>query len=149
MCQNSSLHLPCTASQHHVAQCLEVVLLGDVFGLGSHTLVVGGRLDVAYHAYGQWQVVAVHHGQLLVQEVVLAVGVVHEHIVDGVAVLAQGHGLEAETVLHDALVHFLAEEHLLPMYEVDCTVGTGLASGDVVVDTVVEDHGIRFRWWYI
>ena len=65
-----------------------------------------------------------------------------EHIVDGVAILADGYGLEAETVLNQTAVHILAENHLLAMHEVDGAVGAMLTVGDIVVDSVVENHAV-------
>ena len=84
----------------------------------------------------------VHHGKLLVQEVVLAVSVVYEHVVDGVAVFAEGYSLQSEAVLHNTLVHLSTEEHFLAVHQVNGALGASGAVGDIVVDAVVEDYAV-------
>ena len=76
------------------------------------------------------------------QEVVLAMSVVSENVVDGIAVFADGHSLKTESVLHETLVHFLAENHLFAMHQVDGTIGASFAVGDEVVNAVVENHTV-------
>lgn len=85
---------------------------------------------------------AVHHGELLVEEVGGGVGVMDEHVVDGVAVLADLYCLEEEAVAHEAHFLVLAEEHLLTVDEVDGALCTVFLVGDEVVDTVVEDDAV-------
>ena len=74
---------------------------------------------------------AVHHGKLLLQEVLAAVCVMHEHIVEGVAVLSDSHGLESETILNQPPVAVLAEKHLLAVAEDDGVVGAVLLVDEV------------------
>lgn len=85
---------------------------------------------------------AIHHGELLVEEVGGCVGVMDEHVVDGVAVLADFHSFEEETVAHEAHFLILAEEHLLAVDEVDGAFCTVFLVGDEVVDAVVEDDAV-------
>ena len=122
-----------------VGVCLAGADLGYLFGDGG---LVAGGVDVADDADGQGQLVAVHHGQLLVQEVLGGVGVVDEDVVDGIAVLAQGDGLEAEAVLHEAFLHVAAEEHLLALAQADDVVVALILVGEVGVDAVVEDDAV-------
>lgn len=81
----------------------------DLLHLTVEFLVVDRSLHVAYHADGQRQVGAVHHRQLLVQEVALAAGVVCEHVVYRIAVGAKLHSLQQEAVAHYSALVVLAE----------------------------------------
>ncbi len=69
-------------------------------------------------------------------------GVMYQHVVDGVAVLADFDRLEQEAVGHDALLVLLAEEHLLSVAQVDGAVGAELLVGDCRMDAVVVDHAV-------
>ena len=88
------------------------------------------------------QVGTIHHGQHLMQEETLTMCIMHQHVVDSVTILADGHRLEAETILNETTVHLLAEDHLLAMHEVDCAVRTIHTVSYIVVDAVVENHAV-------
>lgn len=135
-------YCPSFAGENHVAQRLEVLASTHFCYLLLNGRVVGGSVDIADYTNGQGEGFAVHHGELLVEEVGLAVGIVYEHVVDGVAIFADCHCFEAEAVLHQAAVVVLAEEHFFAVAEVDCAVGAHFFVGDGVVDTVVEDHAV-------
>ena len=133
---------PGLAGEDHGAERVEAFAGADFGNLLCDTVVVGGGGDVADDADGQGEALAVHHGQLLVEEVRGRVGVVDEDVVHGVAVLSDGDGFEEEAVLDEAFVHVFAEEHLLAVAEVDGLVGADAAVGDGVVDAVVEDDAV-------
>ncbi len=69
-------------------------------------------------------------------------GIVDEHVVYGVAVLADFHGFHQEAVAHQPLFVVISEEHFLAVAQVDCAVGTECLVGHVGVYAVVENHAI-------
>ena len=142
------LDFPGVAGHDHLAEGFKASLALHGFDLCLNLGIVGGRFHVANHTECERQVVSVHHGELLVQEIVLTVRIVDEHIVEGVAALAHGNGLESEAVLHNALVHLFAKEHLLAMDEVDGAVGACVAVSHIVVNAVVEDHAVLENFDY-
>ena len=72
----------------------------------------------------------------------------HEHVVKGVSVLAYGHSLDEEAVLHEAFVAVFAENHLLAVAQVYCAVSTHLFVGDGVVNAVVEDDAVLQHFYH-
>ena len=75
---------------------------------------------------------SVHHGQLLVEEVAGGVSVMNQNIFNGVAVFAQFHCFEKESVAYQTFVFIFAEEHLFAVNQVDGAFSAGLAVGDEV-----------------
>ena len=92
-------------------------------------LRVGGLLDVADHADGHGQVAA-HAGQHHVDAGVLGVLVVHHDVVNGDAVLTDGHRFQATSVETQTLVLLLAEDHGFAVLKDDGTVVAHSAVGD-------------------
>lgn len=133
---------PGFAGENHRAEVVEAFFGADFLDLLRDAFVVGDGLDVADDADGEGQGVAVHHGELLVEEVALAVGVVDEDVVDGVAVFTDSDGFEQEAVLDETAVFVFAEDHLLAVAQVDGLVGAYLTVGDGCVDAVVEDDTV-------
>ncbi len=115
-------HSPCLAGEYHVAECGEAFLCAYCLDLLVDLIVVGEAFDVADDADSERELVTVHHCELLMEEVALGVGVVNEHVINGVSVLA--------------------EEHLLAMHEVDGAFGTVFTVGDEVVYAVVPYHAV-------
>ena len=76
------------------------------------------------------------------QEVLRRMGVMHQDVVDGVAVFANRNGFQAEAILHKTLLHVLAEEHLLALTQTDDMVVAFVFVGNVRVDAVVEDDTV-------
>ena len=114
----------------------------DFAHLHCHVGLIGWSVNVTNHTQRNGQIGAVHHGELLMQEVVLAVSVVDEHVVDSVLAIIEAHGLQSKSLLHETHVAVLAKEHLLAMHEVDGAVGAYCLVGDAVVDAVVENHAV-------
>lgn len=140
---NESLYFPGFGCLHyHVTQVGEAFAGLDFVHLVFNLRLVGGCLHVTDHSDGEGKVMAVHHGQLLLEEVDGVVGVMHEHIVNGVAILADSDGLETEAILHETLGVVLAEEHLLAVAQMDGVVLAELLVGHVGMDTVVEDDAV-------
>ncbi len=137
-----SFHFPCVAREHHVAQRGMAFACAHVSYLCFEGVGVGGGFDIAYHTHGERQVGAVHHGELLVQEVGGCVCVVHQHVVKRVTVLTDGYGFEQESVLHEAAFVFRAECHFLSVAQVYRAFGAVLAVGHAAVDAVVEDYAV-------
>ena len=135
-------YCPGFAGEDHRAEAVEAFFGAYFLDLLRDAFVVGDGLDVADDADGEGQGVAVHHGELLVEEVALAVGVVDEDVVDGVAVFTDGDGFEQEAVPDETAVVVFAENHLLAVAQVYGLVGAYLTVGDGVVDAVVEDDTV-------
>ena len=135
-------HCPSFAGEDHVAERTEVLAAADFGNLCLDFLIVGGGVDVADYAEGEGEVMTVHHGKLLVEEVGGGMRIVDKHIVHRVAILADLHGFEEETVAHETQFLILAEEHLLAVDEVDGAFSAVFLIGDEVVDTVVEDDAV-------
>lgn len=133
---------PGVAGEDHVAQAGEAVGGFYLVYLLADSRLVAGALDISDDADGQGQCHAVHHGQLLVQEVGRGVSIMYQHIIHGVTVLTDGDSLEQEAITYEALVAVGAEDHLLAVYQVDGAVGTHGAVGDGVVDAVIEDYTV-------
>ena len=67
---------------------------------------------------------------------------VHQDVVNGVAVLADGHRLEGSVLQYQALVVVGAEDHLLAVAQDDGLVCTDLTRRDCGVRAVVENHAV-------
>ena len=118
-----------------------VVLLGglDFFYLCGYGVIIGGCLDIADNAQGYGESVAVaHQGQLELQGVVLAVGIVYKDILECDAVLTYLYNLKAESLLHKAELIVLAEYQGLSVLDVDGVLGAALLVVYCIVCTVIE-----------
>ena len=135
-------HSPCLAGEYHVAECGEAFICAYCLDLLVDLIVVGEAFDVADDADSERELVTVHHCELLMEEVALGVGIVNEHVINGVSVLADLDSFEQESVAHQTFVLLLAEEHLLVMHEVDGAFGTVFTVGDEVVYAVVPYHAV-------
>ena len=135
-------HFPGFTGHDHVAEAGEAFLGANFFNLTVDFIVVGEAFNVADDTDSEGEFVAVHHSELLVEEVALAVSVVNEHVIDGVSVFADFNSFEEETVLNETFVFVFTKDHFLTVNEVDCAVGTVFAVGDEVVDTVVPDNAV-------
>lgn len=143
------LHCPGLGSaEHHVAQRREALLGFHFLHLAGYLRLVGGRRVVADHSEGERQGGAVHHGQLLVEEIVLAVRVVHEHVVDRVALFSDCHGFEPVAVEHEAFVIVFAEDHFLAVAEGDAPVSADFLVGEPCVDAMVEYHAVLKHFYH-
>ena len=97
-----------------------LLLGGDLFELGVDSLVVGGSLHITDHTEGDGEtILRRHHRKLQLQGVVLAVGIVNEYVVEGVAVLTDLHHLQAEALLHESELIVLTEDEFLTVTHVD------------------------------
>ena len=71
-------NLPDIVGLEELREVVVLLLAGDLIELGVDGVVVGGSLHVADHAEGDGEaVLRGHHGELQLQGVVLAVGVVN------------------------------------------------------------------------
>ena len=106
-------------------------------------IVVGGSLDIADDTKGDGETVAIaHQGELQLQGVVLAVSIVHEDVVDGVAVLANLDNLQAEALLYETELIVLTEDELLAVLHVDGVLLTALLIIYGLVTAIVEDDAV-------
>ena len=77
------------------------------------------------------------------QRRVALVGVVRQHIVQRVAVLADGHDLELHVLEDDSLLHVGPEQHFPAVAQRDRTFGArSLVGGECSVGLVVENHAV-------
>lgn len=135
-------HFPGFAGHDHVAEAGEAFLSTYLGNLAVDFVVVGETFNVADDTDGEGEFVTVHHSELLVEEVALAVSVVNENVVDSISVFTDFNCFEKETVLNETFVFVFTKDHLFAVNEVDGAVGTILAVGDEVVDTVVPDNAV-------
>ena len=107
------------------------------------SLVIGRRIHIADHSEGDGKsVIVAHERQLQLQGVVLTMGIVHQHVVYGVAVLAYLHHLESESLLHQSVSVVFAEDQLLAVAHI---YGVLQALSRVVhrlVRAIVEYHAV-------
>ena len=122
-----------------------VILLGglDLLNLCRYCIVVGGSLNVADNAqcYGE-SVAVTHQGELELQGVVLAVGIVYKDILECDAVLACLYNLKAETFLNESELIVLAEYQGLAVLYIDGVLGATLLVVNCIVSSVVEDDAV-------
>ena len=127
-------------------QFLEVVVLllgADLSELSVNGIVVGGSIDVADDTEGYGEAVAItHQGELQLQGVVLAVGIVNEYVVDGVAVLANLDNLQAEALLYETELVVLTKDELLAVLDIDSILLTALLIIYGLVAAIVEDDAV-------
>ena len=125
--------------------CKVVVLLGglDFFNLSGYCIVICGSLDVADNAQSYGESVAVtHQGQLELQGVVLAVGIVYKDILQCDAVLTNLYNLKAESLLNQSELIVLTEYQGLTVLNVDGVLGAALLIIYCIVSTVIEDDAV-------
>ena len=127
-------------------QLLEVVilLLGTNLGkLGVNGIVVGGSLDIADDTEGDGEAVAItHQGELQLQGVVLAVGIMYKYVIQRVAVLADFYDLQTEALLYESEFVVLTEYELLAMLHVDGVLLTTFLVIDSLMTAIVEDDTV-------
>ena len=137
------LHFPDVVGFEKLCEVMVLLLGRNLSKLGMYGIVVGRSLHVADHTESDGEaILGRHHGKLQLQGVVLAVGIVDEYIVDGVAILADLHHLQAKALLHESELIVLAEDELLTMTDVDGILLTTLVVVDDVVAVVVEDDAV-------
>ena len=120
-----------------------LLLAADFLQLCIDGIVVGRSLYVANHTQGNGEsVLGSHHGQLQLQGIVLAVGVMHQHVVQRVAILAYLHHLQAKALLHQSELIVLAKHQLLAVAHIDGILLAALVVVDHVVAVVVEDDAV-------
>ena len=136
-------HFPDVVGFEKLCEVMVLLLGRNLSKLGMYGIVVGRSLHVADHTESDGEaILGRHHGKLQLQGVVLAVGIVDEYIVDGVAILADLHHLQAKALLHESELIVLAEDELLTMTDVDGILLTTLVVVDDVVAVVVEDDAV-------
>ena len=136
-------HFPDVVGLEKLCEVMVLLLGRNLSKLGMYGIVVGRSLHVADHTESDGEaILGRHHGKLQLQGVVLAVGIVDEYIVDGVAILADLHHLQAKALLHESELIVLAEDELLTMTDVDGVLLTTLVVVDDVVAVVVEDDAV-------
>ena len=98
-----------------------MVLLGglDFVDLGVNGVIVCGRVNIADYAEGDGEVRTFHKSEFELEGVVLAVCIVYENVVEGVAIFADCYDFDAKTILNEAFLVVFAEDHLLAVAEVD------------------------------
>ena len=80
------------------------------------------------------------------QRGVLAVCIVRENVIHGVAILADGYNLQTHILEYQTLLIILAEEHLLAVTQRDGILRTSsLVASKCSVSLVVEDNAINQR----
>ena len=124
-------------------QFLEIVILflsADFSELCVNGIVVGGSLHVADDTKSDGESVAItHEGELQLQGVVLAVSIVNQYIVDGVAILADFNDLQTKALLYETELIVLAEHELLAVLYVDGVLLTTF----IVVNYIMASFSCR------
>ena len=140
----SRLYCPCLARTQqivHAADLRRSLYLLDLLGnLHVVDIVVG---HVADDADGDGVVGILHGRKHRVERGVGRVGVVREHVVDGISVLADGYDLQAHVLEYETLALVGTEEHLLTVAQRDGALGArSLVTCKVGVGLVVEDDAV-------
>ena len=127
-------------------QLLEVVILllsADLSELCVNSVIIGRSVHVANHAEGDGEaILRRHHGELQLQGVVLAVSIVNEYVVDGVAILANLYHLQSEALLYQSELVVLTEHEFLAVTYVDGVLLTALVVVNHIVAVVVENDTV-------
>ena len=106
-------------------------------------IVVGRSLYIADYTESDGEsILRCHHSQLQLQSVVLAVSVVYQYIVDGVAILANLNYLQSEALLYQSELVVLAKYQLLTVLYIDGVLLTTLVVVNHIVAMVVEDYAV-------
>ena len=138
------LHLPGGAGPQQIVDAPDFGRGPDLLDLPFDGQVVDRIvLDGPDDAHGHRIVGVFHRGEHRVKRRVALVGVVRQHIVERVAVLANGHHLELHVLEDETLFVVGAEEHLLAVAQRDRTLGArGLVGRKGGMGLVVEDHAV-------
>ena len=124
----------------------EVVVLlhaRDLSELGVDGIIVGGSINIADDTKGDGETVAVaHQGEFQLQGVVLAVSIVNEYVVEGIAVLTDFYDLQAEALLNESEFVVLTEDEFLTVLYVDGILLTAFLVIDGLMAAVIEDDAV-------
>ena len=106
-------------------------------------IVVGRCFNVADNTQCDGEsILRSHHGELKLQGVVLAVSIVNQYVVDGIAILTNLNNLQSEALLYESELIVLAEYQLLAVLYVDGVLLTTLVVIYNIVAVVVEDNTV-------
>ena len=120
-----------------------LLLTADLSKLCVDSIVVGWSLHVADHAEGDGETIfGCHHGEFQLQGVIFTVGIMHKHIVDGIAILTDLYHLQAEALLHETELIVLTKHEFLAMLYINGILLTTLVVVYDIVAVVVEDHTV-------
>ena len=104
-----------------------------------NSLVVGWSLNIADNAKSYREaMLVVHHGELELQGVVLAMGIVYENVLLCYAVLTNLDHLQAEAFLNKAILVVLAKDKRLTVTHIDGILLTAVLVVNRVVASIVE-----------
>ena len=104
-----------------------------------NSLVVGWSLNIADNAKSYREaMLVVHHGELELQGVVLAMGIVYENVLLRNAILTNLDHLQAEAFLNKAILVVLAKDKRLTVTHIDGIFLTAVLVVNRVVASIVE-----------
>ena len=106
-------------------------------------IVVGGSVYIADNTECDGEsILWSHHSELKLQGVVLAVSIVNQYVVDGIAILTNLNNLQSEALLYESELIVLAEYQLLAMLYIDGVLLTALVVVYNIVAVVIEDYTV-------
>ena len=113
-------NLPDVVGFEEFREVVILLLRGNLVKLSVNRVVIGWSIHVANHSEGDGEsIFRRHHRELQLQGVILAMGIVNENVIDGIAVLTDLHNLQAEALLYESELVVLAEHELLAVLYVD------------------------------
>ena len=108
-----------------------------------NSIVVGGSFNIANDTKSDGEAIAItHQGQLQLQGVVFAVGIMYKNIIKGIAVLADFDDFQAKALLYESELIILTKDELLTMTDVDGVLLTTLVVIDGLMTTIVKDDAV-------
>ena len=115
----------------------------DLLYLCCNGIVIGRSWYIADDTEGNGEAVAIaHEGELQLECVVLAVGVMNEDVIQGVAILTDFHDLESEALLDKAKLVVLTEDEGLAMADIDGIPRARFLIINNIVRTIIKDNAV-------
>ena len=108
-----------------------------------HGFVIGWSSHVANHTKSYREaMLVVHHGQLQLQGIILAVSIMYQYIIKGITILTDRHHLQTETLLYQTELVVLAEHEFLAVAYIDTVLLSTFLGIDGIVAAIVEDDAV-------
>ena len=141
--RNSLSYLPRVVSFQQLGKVVVFLLCTDFCYLGMYGFVIGGSINVADDAKSHGESVAIaHQGELQLQGVVLAVGIVYQYVVQRVAVFSYLYYLQTEALLYQSELVVLAEHQFFAVANIDSVLLASLLIIYCLMAAVVEDDTV-------
>ena len=120
-----------------------------LFNLFVDADIIGRSLHITDDTQGNGiAVFVVHHRQLQLQGIILTMGIVDEDIIKRDTVLTNLHHLQAETLLHEAVLVVFTEDEFLTVTHIDGILLAAVFRIYRIVGSVVEDDAMLQNFTY-